>query len=254
MLELRNVSKYYGPLAAVREVSFRVARGQVLGYLGPNGSGKSTTVKMVAGLSRPTKGAILYDGEDIEALGLEHRRRVGYVPETPELYTYLTGPEYLTLVGKLRELAPRALEEKIERFLHLFEIEGDRYAPMSAYSKGMKQKVSIAAALLHDPEILILDEPSSGLDVSSTLVLKELIRELAASGKVILYSSHVLELVEQVCSRVLILREGRVLAEGAVAELRTLMQEPSLEGVFTQLAIRKDVRQVATELIETMRL
>ena len=254
MLELRNVSKFYGPLGAVREVSFRVARGQVLGYLGPNGSGKSTTVKMVAGLSSPTEGAILYHGEDIEALGIEHRRRVGYVPETPELYTYLTGPEYLTLVGKLRELAPRALEEKIERFLHLFEIEGDRYAPMSAYSKGMKQKISIAAALLHDPEILILDEPSSGLDVSSTLVLKELIRELAASGKVILYSSHVLELVEQVCSRVVILREGRVLAEGAVAELRTLMQEPSLEGVFTQLAIRRDVRQVATELIETMRL
>ncbi len=254
MLELRNVSKYYGPLAAVREVSFRVARGEVLGYLGPNGSGKSTTVKMVAGLSSPTEGTILYDGRDIEALGLEHRRRVGCVPETPELYTYLTGPEYLTLVGRLREIASNVLEEKIERFLHLFEIEGDRYAPMSAYSKGMKQKVSIAAALLHDPEIVILDEASSGLDVGSTLVLKELVRELAAAGKVVLYSSHVLELVEQVCSRVVILREGRVLAEGAVAELRTLMQEPSLEGVFTQLAIRKDVRQVANELIETMRL
>jgi ABC-2 type transport system ATP-binding protein len=150
-----------------------------LAYLGPNGSGKSTTVKMVA------HGTISYNGRDIQHHLLDHRRRIGYVPETPDLYSYLTGPEYLTLVGRLRQLQPQILEEKIDRFLHLFGIYDDRYAPISAYSKGMKQKILISAALLHNPDIVILDEPSSGLDVGSTLVLKQLIRGLAAEGKVI---------------------------------------------------------------------
>ena len=172
MLEVLNVSKYYGALAAVRDVSFTARRGEVLGCLGPNGSGKSTTVNMVAGLLDPTSGEIRVDGEDIRRDLLAHRRRIGYVPETPDVYSYLTGPEYLTLVGRLRRIAPDVLDEKIERFLRLFGIYDDRHARLSAYSKGMRQKILIAAGLLHDPEIVILDEPSSGLDVGATLVLK----------------------------------------------------------------------------------
>lgn len=254
MLEVSGVSKYFGALPAVRDISFTARPGEVLGYLGPNGSGKSTTVKMIAGLLTPTDGTVSYNGQDIQQQLLEHRRRIGYVPEAPDLYSYLTGPEYLTLVGRLRQLDPRVLEEKIDRFLHLFDIYDDRYAQISAYSKGMKQKILISGALLHDPEIVILDEPSSGLDVGSTLVLKQLIRTMAADGKIILYSSHVLELVEQMCSSVVILREGEVVASDRVERLRELMQQPSLEQVFTQLAVRQDVGQVARDLVEAMKL
>ena len=176
------------------------------------------------------------------------------MPETPDVYSYLTGPEYLTLVGRLRRIAPDVLEEKIERFLRLFGIYGDRYAQLSAYSKGMRQKILIAAGLLHDPEIIILDEPSSGLDVGATLVLKQLIRALAAEGKIILYSSHVLEIVEQVCSSVVILRDGQVAASDRIERLEELMNQPSLEQVFTQLAVQDDAGEVAGELVEAMKL
>ena len=254
MLELTGVTKYFGALAAVRNVNFTARPGEVLGYLGPNGSGKSTTVKMVTGLLTPSSGMVTYRGRDIQQELLQHRRRIGYVPEAPELYTYLTGPEYLTLVGRLRQIDAMVLDEKIDRFLRLWNIYDDRYASLSTYSKGMKQKILLSAALLHDPEIIILDEPSSGLDVGSTLVLKELIRELAASGKIVLYSSHVLELVEQVCSSVVILRGGSIVASDRIERLRELMEQPSLERVFTQLAVQQDVGQVAQNLVEAMAL
>lgn len=254
MLQVVNVSKHFGPFAAVRDVSFEAHPGEVLGYLGPNGSGKSTTMKMLTGLVTPTSGTIQYRGRDIVDSSLDHRRRIGYVPEEPNLYPYLTGPEYLRLVGGLREIPAPRLDEKIERFLTLFELESDRHAAISNYSKGMKQKVLIAGALLHDPELVILDEPSSGLDVGSTLVLKALIMELARCGKTILYSSHVLELVEQVSSRVVILRQGEIVADGRIERLRELAGQPSLEKVFTELAIKQDVGQTAEALLEAMRL
>ena len=254
MLEVVGVSKYYGALAAVREVSFAARPGEVLGYLGPNGSGKSTTVNMVAGLLEPSAGEIRVDGESIQRDILGHRRRIGYVPETPDLYSYLTGHEYLTLVGRLRRIEPDVLSEKIERFLRLFGIYDDRHARLAAYSKGMRQKVLIAAGLLHDPDIVLLDEPSSGLDVDATLVLKQLIRALVARGKIVLYSSHILELVEQVCSSVVILREGQVVAADRVDRLQALLRQPSLEGVFTQLAGQDGPEQVAGKLVEAMKL
>lgn len=253
MLRLDGLSKSYGALMAVRGVSFTAARGEVLGYLGPNGSGKSTTVKIVAGLIEPTRGTISFDGRDIRENLLEHRARTGYVPESPELYTHLSGPEYLTLVGGLRRIPSRRLDVKIDGLLDLLGLQDDRYARLSAYSKGMRQKISIAAALLHDPELVILDEPSSGLDVSATLVLRELIRKLAQDGKVVLVSSHVLELTEQLSTSVVILRDGRVVARGKVAELRDLMQKPSLEAVFTELARQPDASEVAEGVLEVMK-
>jgi ABC-2 type transport system ATP-binding protein len=216
MLEARGLGKFYA-----------IARGGVLGLLGPNGSGKSTTVSMVTSLIEPTTGQILLDGQSVAVAPLEYKARLGYVPEEAHLYTYLTGPEYLELVGQLRGLPQRALTQKISAFMHIFGLEDDRYAPMSAYSKGMRQKILISAALLHDPDIVVLDEPNSGLDVTSTLVLRSLVQQLAAAGKMVLYSSHVLEMVESVATDVLILHDSNVVAHDSVSRLRDLMAPPS---------------------------
>src|SRR5213593_3524092 len=188
MLELRGVTKRYPGIAAVQDVSFVARAGEVTGYLGPNGSGKSTTLKMIAGLIAPSGGEILFRGEPIERNPIEHRQRLGYVPEEPHLYPHLTGAEYLEMVGQLRGIAERRLAEKTEGFLRLLALYEDRFVPISAYSKGMRQKVLLAAALLHNPEIVLLDEPLSGLDINAALVLRSLVRELAARGKVVLLS------------------------------------------------------------------
>jgi ABC-2 type transport system ATP-binding protein len=254
MLEARGLGKYYSGIPAVKNVNFTLARGGVLGLLGPNGSGKSTTVSMVTSLLEPTTGQILLDGESIGRAPLEYKSRIGYVPEEAHLYTYLTGPEYLELVGQLRGVGQRVLAEKISSFMRIFGLEDDRYAPMSAYSKGMRQKILISAALLHDPDIVILDEPNSGLDVTSTLVLRSLVQQLARAGKMGLYSSHVLEMVESVATDVMILHDSNVVAHDSVSRLRELMALPSLEQVFKKVVLAADVDQVAAELVGVMRL
>jgi ABC-2 type transport system ATP-binding protein len=254
MLEVQKLTKRFHQFVAVDAVSFTLRPGEVTGYLGPNGSGKSTTIKMLTGLLKPSEGRILYQGQPITANPVEYRKLVGFVPEEPYLYPHLTGAEYLELVGQLRGLPERRLEEKIEQFLRLFALYGDRFSPLSSYSKGMKQKVLIAAALLHNPEIVVLDEPFSGLDVQSALVLKRLIQSLAEARKVVLYSSHVMEVVEKVCARVIILHQGRVVADDSVSRLREWMRLPSLEQIFSQLVIEQNVDQVAASLIEAMQL
>jgi ABC-2 type transport system ATP-binding protein len=237
---------------AVDNVDFEVRRGEVFGLLGPNGSGKSTTVKMLVGLMPPTTGAILFDGEDIQSNLPAYKARVGYVPEEAHVYTYLTGPEYLRLVGRLRGIEPAVLERKIDRLLGIFRLDTDRHALLSAYSKGMRQKVLLSAALLHNPRILVLDEPASGLDVSTALVLRGVVRTLAANGRLVFYSSHELETIEKISTRVIILRSGEVVADDSAARLRELMQAPSLEDVFSQLAVREDIDGLASSLVETI--
>jgi ABC-2 type transport system ATP-binding protein len=229
MLEARDLTKYYSAIPAVRGLSFTLTPGGVLGLLGPNGSGKSTTVSILAA-------------------------NIGYVPEEAVLYTYLTGPEYLTLVGQLRELPPRTIEARIDGFLSLFDLKDDQHAPMSAYSKGMRQKILISAALLHDPSIVILDEPNSGLDVTTTLVLRSLVQTLAAEGRMVIYSSHVLESVERVATDVIILNEGKVVAHDSVSRLRELLELPSLEHVFRQLVIETDIDRMARDLVGVMKM
>ncbi len=240
MLEVRNLVKRYNRIPAVDGVSFTVRPGEIVGYLGPNGAGKSTTVKVLTGLIEPTAGEILFHRRDVRADWIGFQRRMGYVPEEPHLYPHLTGREYLQLVGRLRGLPRQVLEPRIEEMLKLFSLWQDRYSPLSSYSKGMRQKILLSGALLHNPELLILDEPFSGLDVNTTLVLRALLHALAASGKMILYSSHVLEVVEKVCSTVVILRKGKVVAYDAVERLRGLMRQPSLEAVFAQLTEQED--------------
>lgn len=235
-------------------INLTVKPGEVYGYLGPNGSGKTTTVKMLTGLIEPSSGHIFYEGQDIQHDLITYRKRLGYVPEEPLLYSYLTGQEYLQLVGRLRSIPHVLLERKVERLLDLFSLHRHRYSPISSYSKGMKQKVLLSAALLHNPDILIFDEPLSGLDVTSMVIFRNIVQSLAREGKVILYSSHVLEVVEKVCSKVIILHKGRVVANENVGRLRDLMHSPSLEDVFGQLVVQEDTERVASDIVEVMKM
>lgn len=254
MLEVRNLSKRYNRIPAVNDVSFVVRPHEVLGYLGPNGSGKSTTANMLAGLLEPSQGHVYFDGRDIKEQLIEYKRRLGYVPEEPYIYPHLSGLEYLQLVGRLRGLPEKPMNTKAEELLRLFGLHADRHALISAYSKGMRQKVLIIAALLHDPDILIFDEPLSGLDVTSALVFRDLVAELARQGKTILYSSHVLEVVEKLCSRVIILRSGTVVADDSVERLRDLMKLPSLENIFAELVLQRDTKSIAGDIVQAMRI
>ena len=176
MLELRRVSKHYSGIPAVADISFAARPGEVTGYLGPNGSGKSTTMKMITGLIEVTSGQILFQGKPILDDLIAYKRRMGYVPEEPYLYNHLSGVEYLTMVAQLRNLPARQSAERIDGLLRLFSLYDDRHASISGYSKGMRQKILIAAALLHNPELVLLDEPFSGLDVASAMVLRSLNR------------------------------------------------------------------------------
>lgn len=250
MLELRRVTKLYAGIPAVKDVSFAARPGEVTGYLGPNGSGKSTTMKMITGLLGMTIGEILYEGRRIDEDLIGFKRRMGYVPEEPYLYNHLSGMEYLTMVAQLRGLAGRESAERIEGLFELLALHGDRHASIAGYSKGMRQKVLIAAALLHNPSLVMLDEPFSGLDVGSALVLRRLIEELAARGKTVLFSSHELATVERVATRVVILHKGRIVADDSIERLRSLMELPSLEAIFSQLAVELDPAAIARQIVD----
>ena len=253
MLQVHRLTKRYGALTAIRDLTFDIRPGEVLGLLGPNGSGKSTTVKILTGLLQATDGEVYLDGANALADLRSYKAILGYVPEEPHLYSYLTGPEYLRLVGGLRRLPERALDDKIERFLQLLGIYDDRYQTLASYSKGMRQKILVAAAVLHDPRIVILDEPFSGLDVSAARVLKGFVRLLADEGKIVLFSSHVLEVVEQVCSRVVILKEGRIVGHDSVVNLRATLQLASLDAVFAALVSEDDAPERSRGLVAAMK-
>jgi ABC-2 type transport system ATP-binding protein len=254
MLRVRDLTKRYGALTAVEHVSFEVQPGEVFGLLGPNGSGKSTIVKILMGLLEPSHGKVELDGTNALANLQDYKKLLGYVPEEPYLYTYLTGPEYLQLIGRLRQIPDAALDAKIEQFLELLGIYDDRYQTLSSYSKGMRQKVLIAAAVLHNPRIIILDEPFSGLDVGAARVLKAFVRALADEGKMVVFSSHVLEVVEQVCSRVVILKDGRSVGHDSVDNLRNTLKLPSLDAVFATLVEEENVERRTTGLVSAMHL
>jgi ABC-2 type transport system ATP-binding protein len=250
-LEARQLAKYYAAVPAIRDVSFAVQPGTVLGLLGPNGSGKSTTVALLTGLREPSAGQIWFDGRNIADHIVEYKARVGYVPEEAHLYTFLSGREHLELIGRLRRIPSPLLTRKITSLLELFGLIGAADQPISGYSKGMKQKVLLIAALMHDPDLLILDEPESGLDLTAGLVLRHLIGILASRGKAILYSSHVLDHVERVCADVVVLHRGRIVAEGPVSQLRAMTQRnASLEEVIAQLVITDDPARTAGEIAD----
>jgi ABC-2 type transport system ATP-binding protein len=207
-------------------------------------------MKMITGLIEASSGDIFFNGEPIRRDLIAWKQRLGYVPEEPYLYSHLSGLEYLVMVGQLRNLPEHSTAERIDGLLRLFSLHRDRHAPISSYSKGMRQKVLLSAALLHNPEVILLDEPFSGLDVGTGLVLRSLIQELAARGKVVIFSSHELETVERVCSHIVILHRGKIVADDSIERLRTLMSTPTLEGIFSQLAVEQDTAAISREIAD----
>ncbi len=252
MLEVQHLYRSYRGIPAVEDVSFRVAPGEVVGFLGPNGAGKSTTVKIITGLLRQDDGIVRFQGRNIAEDMVSFRATLGYVPEDAHLYTYLSALEYLQLVGRLRGLTEELIERRAMNLLRLFDLDSWEHSPISLYSKGMRQRVLIAAALLHDPKLLIFDEPLSGLDVVSARLFKDLLDLLTAQGKAVLYISHVLEIVEQICSRVIVIAKGRLIADAAPSDLTKLMRLPNLESVFAQLVQQRNTRSQAEQIVKVM--
>ena len=252
MLEIQHVTKRYRNIPVVDDVSFTVRPGEITGYLGPNGPVKSTTAKIITTLLEPTLGKVLLDGRDVREDPVAFKRRLGYVPEEAILYSYLSGLEYLQLMGCLRGIPPAVTDKRANDLLDLFSLHSYRHAPISAYSKGMKQRVLISAALLHDPDVLILDEPLSGIDVTSAQLFRHLLNELARKGKTILYISHVLEVIEKACAHVVIIYKGRIRAADSVERLRDLMHVPSLEEIFSQLVEQRDLEAVARDIVSAI--
>jgi ABC-2 type transport system ATP-binding protein len=251
MLEARELTKRYGGFLALDRASFQVRRGEILGYLGPNGSGKSTTVNAVVGLIDPSAGSLWLDGVHMSDDPVAYKRRIGYVPEEPHLYTHLTATEYLMLVGRLRGLAEPALAMKVQELLHLLLLWDSRYGTMAGYSKGMRQRVLLAAALLHNPDLLVLDEPFSGLDVTAGLLFRTLLRLFVAGNRMVLFSTHRFDMVEQLCSRVVILSRGRIVAEHDVESFRS-GQAQSLEELFVRVTDQGDFTPMARQILDVV--
>ena len=250
-LQVDGVSKSFGAVQALSSVSFAVAAGEIVGLLGPNGAGKSTTMKAVLGLVRPDAGAIRLFGRDVGEDPAETKRQVGYVPEAPALYEFLTGAEYLDFVADMYGLDPVTRRTRITQFLTGFELAGHENSLISGYSQGMKQKVALIAALAHRPKLLVLDEPLNGLDPRSARVTKDLLRNLTShEGVAVLFSTHVLEIAQAICDRVVILHRGVVLASGTVAALRDRagLAGRDLEEVFLALTGTGDLRDVVDAL------
>jgi ABC-2 type transport system ATP-binding protein len=251
MLEAVHLTTRYASLPAVQDLSFTLRPGQVLGCLGPNGSGKSTTVKMLTGLLEPTRGVVQVYGQDIRHDLTGFRKRLGYVPEEAHLYPYLTGWEYLEMIATLRGMPRARLAITIDSLLELFLMHPHRFSSIGSYSKGMRQRILLIAALMDNPDIFIFDEPLSGLDVTSALIFKNLVQALGRSGKLVFYCSHVLEVVEKVCTDVLILRKGAVIAQDSVVNIRKILGQ-SLENTFLHLVDDVDTMRVASDIVSVM--
>ncbi len=253
MIITEKLSRDYGGKVALSDLSLTVAPGEILGFLGPNGAGKSTTVKILAGLIKPSSGRAEVAGFDVVRQPLDAKRRIGYVPESAALYESLTAREFLELVASLHHQPREAAEQRIDELLGRFDLGASRDQRLSEFSKGMKQKVLIASALMHGPDVLFLDEPLTGLDANAALVVKELIRGLAAQGRTIFFCSHVLEVVERICTRIVIIDRGRTVADGTAAEIAARTNTSSLEAAFVALTGRRDAGEVTRELLEALR-
>lgn len=243
----------YGMGRVLHEISFSLGAGEVVGLLGPNGAGKSTTIKVLTGVLPPGSGSVRVAGHALPGEAVEAKKRIGYVPETAALFESLTGQEFLELAGRLQDVPEERLQFRIGRFLEQFGLTDDRLRPLDGYSKGMRQKVLLSAALLHDPDVVLLDEPLSGLDVEAGFMVRDLVAALAAAGKTILYSSHVLDVVERVCDRALIIHEGRLVADGSLDALKASTERGSLEDVFRQLTHAKGAVSGVSRIVEALR-
>ncbi|MRN54167.1 ABC transporter ATP-binding protein [Paenibacillus monticola] len=242
----------YSDRMVLRGIDLKVFQGQIIGYIGPNGAGKSTTVKIMLGLVEGYNGKVEIFGRDIADGDTAYKRRIGYVPEVAELYDSLTAREYLTFIGELYGLKRSSADNKAERLMTLLGLEKSYDMRIASYSKGMKQKVLLISSMLHDPDILFLDEPLSGLDANSVMIVKEIFASLAARGKTIFYSSHIMDVVEKISSRIILIDAGSIVADGSFAELKEKSAEGSLEEIFNQLTGFDKYRDIAGEFVACM--
>ncbi len=252
MIRTFGLAKRYDEKEAVRDLNLAVEAGEIFGFLGPNGAGKSTTVKMLTGMILPTAGTATIEGFDILKDPLEAKKRFGYVPESGALFESLTGWEYLQLIADLHHLDRDVARKRIEEFLTLFGLWDDRTGRLSSYSKGMKQKVVIAAALVHNPSVLFLDEPLNGLDANSALVFKELLKKLAQQHKTVFFTSHILDVVERICTRIAVINNGVIIASGTASEIARSTGQSTLEEAFAKLTGVRDAKESAQDFLEAL--
>lgn len=251
IIQIRKLNKYYGDKHVLNDISLDIFPGQVIGYIGPNGAGKSTTVKILCGLLSDFQGDVIVKGFDVRKQAVEVKALIGYVPEMAELYDVLTPNEFLSLMGALYKMPRELVAERARNMMDAFGMGGNMDQRMDTFSKGMKQKVLITSGLLHNPEIIILDEPLSGLDANSVIIVKELIGKLAASGKTIFYSSHMMDVVEKVSDRIVLINEGRVVADGSFEELKKNQDKNSLEQIFAQLTASQSMHEASDRLMNS---
>ncbi len=253
IVSIKDLRMNYGAGTDVlKGINLEVYPGQIIGYIGPNGAGKSTTVKILLGIVENYRGEVKVFGKDISEDKVEYKRKIGYVPETAEIYENLTAYEYLTFIGEIYGMELEKVNEKANKLMSLFGIDEHYHSRISSYSKGMKQKLLIIASLIHNPDILFLDEPLSGLDANSVMIFKEVLAQLAAQGKTIFYSSHIMEIVEKISDRILLINDGQIVADGTFEELKEKSMEGSLEEIFNQLTGFNKHKQIADEFILTL--
>ncbi len=247
LIEINNLLKRYGDKAAVNNVSLQVKAGEVFGFLGPNGAGKTTTIKVIVGLLQPTSGTVKVAGYDVQTQPLPAKAASGYVPDTPNLYAKLTGRELLRFVGDLYNLERKQVAQRTEELLQMFDLTAAADDTVDSYSHGMQQKASLAAALMHDPKVLVLDEPTVGLDPKSARLIKDILRQMAERGAAIFLSTHILEIAERMCDRIGIINKGELIAVGTMEELRRLGKagETSLEDIFLGLTGGAEEAEIA---------
>lgn len=250
MLSLRDVTMSYGGGNVLNGIDLEVYRGQIIGYIGPNGAGKSTTLKIMLGLVENYQGTVEIFGQDIAFGDDTYKKKIGYVPENAEIYDNLTANEYITFVGELYGMEREWAEQKAEKLMKEFGLEDVLHSRISSFSKGMRQKVLIISSLLHDPDLLLLDEPLNGLDANSVMMIKEVLATLAANGKTIFYSSHIMDVVEKISNRIVLLVDGKIAADGTFEELRSQSKEGSLEDIFNQLTGYNTHEQSALDFID----
>ncbi len=247
LIETRNLIKRYGDKIAVNDVSFDVRSGEIFGFLGPNGAGKTTTIKIIVGLLRPTLGTVRVGGYDVQMQPMQAKAASGYVPDTPNLYAKLTARELLRFVGDLYDLDRRLATQRVEDLLRMFDLASAADDTIDSYSHGMQQKTALAAALMHDPKVLVLDEPTVGLDPKSARLIKDILRQMAERGTAVFLSTHILEIAERMCDRIGIINQGALIAVGTMNELRASDKsgEASLEDIFLSLTGGTEEAEIA---------
>lgn len=254
VIEISNLHKSYSHNQVLKGISLQVYPGQIIGYIGPNGAGKSTTVKIICGLLSNFEGEVKVKGISVKENPLAVKRMIGYVPELAELYEVLTPHEFLSFMADLYEIPRQQAEERFTRMLNAFGLSNHLHQRMETFSKGMRQKVLIVSGLMHNPEVILLDEPLSGLDANSVIVVKELLSQLAAAGKTIFYSSHMMDVVEKISHRIVLINHGIIAADGTIEELRMQKGNLSLEKIFANITSQGMHSNVAAEIMEAFDL